>query len=186
MVILDEADFLTIQAQASLRNIIETFSRTTRFIMTCNYVERIIDPLQSRCQTFKIIPPTKKEVAAHLATICDIESISYEPTAIGKIVNRFYPDIRKMLNTIQSSSTGGELKIDDSLLISTGYMSTKKGERILQPEFGSGLQALLFEPNVDDFEDRIEETINKSLEQWLPYVTADEINKVLPETSSIN
>ena len=73
VVILDEADFLTIQAQASLRNIIETFSRTTRFILTCNYVERIIDPLQSRCQTIKVVPPTKKEVAVHLASICDKE-----------------------------------------------------------------------------------------------------------------
>ncbi len=63
VVILDEADFLTIQAQASLRNIIETYSRTTRFILTCNYVERIIDPLQSRCQVLKIIPPSKQEIA---------------------------------------------------------------------------------------------------------------------------
>lgn len=52
---------------------------------------------------------------------------------------------------------------------------TKRGERILQPEFGSGLQELLFEPNVDDFEGRIEDTINESLEQWLPYVTTEEI-----------
>jgi len=53
---------------------------------------------------------------------------------------------------------------------------TKRGERIIQPEFGSGLQALLFEPNVDDLEGRIEDTINDSLEQWLPYVTAEEID----------
>jgi phage baseplate assembly protein W len=53
---------------------------------------------------------------------------------------------------------------------------TKRGERILQPEFGSGLQSLLFEPNVSDLEGRIEDTINESLEQWLPYVTAEEID----------
>ena len=53
---------------------------------------------------------------------------------------------------------------------------TKRGERILQPEFGSGLQSLLFEPNVDDLEGRIEDTINDSLKQWLPYVTAEEID----------
>jgi phage baseplate assembly protein W len=53
---------------------------------------------------------------------------------------------------------------------------TKRGERILQPEFGSGLQELLFEPNVDDLEGRIEDTINETLEQWLPYVTAEEID----------
>src|SRR6056300_2015867 len=53
---------------------------------------------------------------------------------------------------------------------------TKRGERIIQPEFGSGLQALLFEPNVDDLEGRIEDTINDSLQQWLPYVTAEEID----------
>ena len=52
----------------------------------------------------------------------------------------------------------------------------RRGERILQPQFGSGLQSLLFEPNVDDLEGRIEDTINDSLKQWLPYVTADEIN----------
>ena len=66
VVVLDEADFITIQAQASLRNIIEQYSRSTRFILTCNYIERVIDPLQSRCHTIKILPPSKAEVAAHL------------------------------------------------------------------------------------------------------------------------
>ena len=128
VVILDEADFLTIQAQASLRNLIESFSRTTRFIMTCNYVERIIDPLQSRCQVLKIVPPTKKEVAVHLAGICDKEGIKYEPTAIGKIVNQYYPDLRKMLNSIQTSSNEGKLELDDSLLVSSSYLATILGE----------------------------------------------------------
>ena len=59
IVILDEADYLTPQAQATLRNTMETFSSSTRFILTCNYLERIISPLQSRCQTFEITPPSK-------------------------------------------------------------------------------------------------------------------------------
>ena len=153
VVILDEADFLTIQAQASLRNLIESFSRTTRFIMTCNYVERIIDPLQSRCQVLKIVPPTKKEVAVHLAKICDKEGIKYEPTAIGKIVNQYYPDLRKMLNTIQTSSTKGKLELDDSLLVSSSYLATILGElKKSKPSF-TGIRQIIANSNVDDFDE---------------------------------
>ena len=153
VVILDEADFLTIQAQASLRNIIETFSRTTRFILTCNYVERIIDPLQSRCQTIKVVPPTKKEVAVHLASICDKESISYEPKAIGKIVNKFYPDLRKMLNTIQASTIKNKLTLDDSLLVSTSYMTSIIEElKKTKPSF-TKIRQIIADANVDDFDE---------------------------------
>ena len=153
VVILDEADFLTIQAQASLRNIIETFSRTTRFILTCNYVERVIDPLQSRCQTIKVVPPTKKEVAVHLASICDKESISYDPTAIGKIVNKFYPDLRKMLNTIQASNIKNELILDDSLLVSTSYLSAILTElQENKPKFNT-IRQIIADSNIDDFEE---------------------------------
>ena len=121
VVILDEADFLTIQAQASLRNIIETFSRTTRFILTCNFVERIIDPLQSRCQVLKIVPPTKSDVARHVAHILDTESISYDLKDIASVVHKFYPDLRKILNTCQSSTFESTLKIDSSILVSGSY-----------------------------------------------------------------
>ena len=153
VVILDEADFLTIQAQASLRNIIETFSRTTRFILTCNYIERVIDPLQSRCQTIKVVPPTKKEVAVHLASSCDKESISYEPTAIGKIVNKFYPDLRKMLNTIQTSNIKNKLTLDDSLLVSTSYLSAILDElKKDKPKFNV-IRQIVADSNVDDFEE---------------------------------
>jgi len=153
VVILDEADFLTIQAQASLRNIIETFSRTTRFILTCNFVERIIDPLQSRCQTFKIVPPTKKEVAVHLASICDKESISYDLPAIGKVVNKFYPDLRKMLNTIQASNINNHLTIDDSLLVSASYLSALLNELKKTKPSIKEIRQIIQDSNIDDFEE---------------------------------
>jgi len=154
VVILDEADFLTIQAQASLRNLIESFSRTTRFIMTCNYVERIIDPLQSRCQVLKIVPPTKKEVAVHLAGICDKEGIKYEPTAIGKIVNQYYPDLRKMLNSIQTSSNEGKLELDDSLLVSSSYLATILGElRYTSSKSFVKIRQIIADSNIDDFDE---------------------------------
>ena len=104
VVILDEADFITIQGQAALRNVIETYSRTTRFILTCNFVERIIDPLQSRCQVLKIVPPSKADIAKHVASIIEKEEVEYEIDDIKVLVNQFYPDLRKMLNTAQLST----------------------------------------------------------------------------------
>lgn len=78
VVILDESDYLTRDAQAALRNLMETFSKSTRFILTCNYPEKVIDPIQSRCQTFEIIPPTKKDVAKRLNDILINEGIQFE------------------------------------------------------------------------------------------------------------
>ena len=66
VIILDEFDYMTPNAQAILRNLMETFSKHCRFILTCNYVEKVIDPIQSRCQTFQIVPPTKKDVAVQI------------------------------------------------------------------------------------------------------------------------
>ena len=62
VIILDEFDYMTPNVQPILRNLMETFSKHCRFILTCNYVEKVIDPIQSRCQTFQIVPPSKKEV----------------------------------------------------------------------------------------------------------------------------
>jgi replication factor C small subunit len=121
VVILDEADFLTIQAQASLRNVIEQFSRTTRFILTCNYVERIIDPIQSRCQVLKIVPPSKKECAIHVSGILEQEGIRFEMEDLAVIVNKCYPDLRKCLNSVQVSTHESKLTIDKEILVSSNY-----------------------------------------------------------------
>lgn len=122
VVILDESDYLTPNAQAALRNLMETFSKSTRFILTCNYVEKIIDPIQSRCQTFGITPPSKKEVALRMKTILDTEGVSYEMPDLAILVNSGYPDIRRVLNAAQRQVVNGVLKIDKTSTIQANYM----------------------------------------------------------------
>ena len=121
IIILDESDYLTPQAQATLRNVIETFSSSCRFIFTCNYLDRIISPLQSRCVAFGIIPPSKKEVGQHILQICEKEKIQYTKEDLGKIIITHYPDIRKILNTVQGSVKGGELILDSKSLVNTDF-----------------------------------------------------------------
>ncbi len=153
VVILDEADFLTIQAQASLRNVIETFSRSTRFIMTCNYVERIIDPLQSRCQVLKVIPPSKGDVAKHIAWILEEENTSFELQDIKTITNQFYPDLRKCLNTAQLSTQDNKLVIDKSVLVSSNYMTSILKELSNAKPKWREIRQIIANANVSDFEE---------------------------------
>ena len=153
VVILDEADFLTIQAQASLRNTIETFSRTTRFILTCNFIERIIDPLQSRCQVLKVVPPSKKEVAKHLREILNSEKTNFQIEALVNIVNTHYPDIRKMLNTIQLSTKDNELVLDESIMVSSNYIKQIIGELKNKKTDYRKLRQIIADSGVKDFEE---------------------------------
>ena len=158
VVILDEADFLTIQAQASLRNIIETFSRTTRFIMTCNFVERIIDPLQSRCHVLKIVPPTKKDVARHLAWVLDQEKIRYEMQDLVPLINQYYPDLRKCINTIQLSTMDNDLRLDQSILVSSNYIdkvinALSEGSKFNKIDCYKDIRQIIADANVDDFDE---------------------------------
>jgi replication factor C small subunit len=153
VIILDEADFLTIQAQASLRNIIETFSRTTRFILTCNYVERIIDPLQSRCHVLKIVPPSKQEIAYHLIDIFKKEEVDCSANDLKLIINQHYPDIRKMLNTLQMSVSGNEIVMDKSILVSNSYMAQVIKELQAKSPNWRTIRQIIADANVSDFEE---------------------------------
>ena len=121
VVILDESDFLTSLAQAALRNLMETFSKGTRFILTCNYPEKIIDPIQSRCQTFEIIPPSKKDVAKRLNDILINEGIQFEMQDLAVIVNSGYPDIRRVINAAQRQVINGKLVLDKQSSIESTY-----------------------------------------------------------------
>jgi DNA polymerase III delta prime subunit len=163
-ILTHNCDFLTLPAQASLRNIIETFSSTTRFIMTCNYVERIIDPLQSRCQVIKIVPPTKKDVAKHLVWIMEQEGIKFQLEDLKTIINRYYPDLRKCINTIQLHSSKGELTLDKSILVSTNYINNIIEElKLSKPNFIKIRQHIV-DSNVDDFEELFRSLYDKATE----------------------
>jgi DNA polymerase III delta prime subunit len=175
IIILDEADFLTIQAQASLRNIIETYSHTTRFILTCNYLERIIDPLQSRCQVLKITPPSKKEVAQHISDILYKEYINYEVSDLVLVVNKHYPDIRKILNTCQVNNVDGKLVIDDLILTSSNYTDTilKELKSVNKNSF-KNIRQILADSNLDDFEE-----IYRFLYDNLDEYTKDDVQQAM-------
>ena len=154
LIILDECDYMTPNAQAALRNVIETFSKTTRFILTCNYVDKIIDPIQSRCQIFNIVPPSKKEVASHLVKILDGENVKYEKDSLVTIINQSYPDIRRVINTTQRCVIGGVLKLDETTLVEHNYLSSivdiLKSSKNKKEKF-DGIRQLLADNHVRDF-----------------------------------
>ncbi len=118
---MDEFDYMTPNAQAILRNLMETFSKHCRFILTCNYVEKIIEPIQSRCQTFQITPPTKKDVAIQMSKILRAEDVQFDPKDLVPIIDSSYPDIRKIINTCQLNSLKGKLQVDVQNLLENDY-----------------------------------------------------------------
>ena len=155
VIILDECDYITPNAQAALRNLMETFSKNCRFILTCNYVERIIDPIQSRCQSFQIIPPDRKQVAQHLANILNNENIEYDVKDIATIVNSGYPDIRRVINGSQRQVVNGKLTIDENTITQNDY-KTKVLDILKTQDKKSSFQnirQLLADSKVTDFSD---------------------------------
>lgn len=123
VVILDEADKLTGDAQGALRNMLEAYSAYTRFILTCNYVEKIIAPIFSRMQGFEIRPVSKKEVALRLVEILTSENITFTQEDVVFIVNTYYPDIRKVINFAQQSAVNGKIKISKQNAIESDILN---------------------------------------------------------------
>ena len=155
VIILDEADYITPASQAALRNLMETFSKHCRFILTCNYVERIIDPIQSRCQSFQIIPPDRKQVAVHLGNILTKEQVESEIEDIVTIVNGGYPDIRRVINASQRQVVGGKLVIDEGMAIQNDYKNQVLDILKTQDKKNSfkNIRQLLADSKVTDFSD---------------------------------
>lgn len=105
VVLLDEADYLTINAQAILRGLMESYANTSRFILTCNYPNRIIPALHSRCQGFHVDKTDQTEFTARVATILVNENIDFDLDTLDTYVKVAYPDLRKCINSVQQNIT---------------------------------------------------------------------------------
>ena len=109
VVLLDEADYLSPNAQAALRGVMEEYHTTSRFILTCNYPNRIIPALHSRCQGFHIERIDQTEFTARVAEILIAEEITPDIDTLDTYVKATYPDLRKCINMIQMNSVSGQL-----------------------------------------------------------------------------
>lgn len=109
VILLDEADYLSQPAQAVLRGLIEQYANSVRFMLTCNYLHKIIPALKSRCETFIISKPERTEFTARAAKVLLTEGIDFDLDTLDDYVAGTYPDLRKCLSSLQSNSTSGKL-----------------------------------------------------------------------------
>jgi replication factor C small subunit len=109
VVLLDEADYLTPNAQAILRGVMEEYHTTARFILTCNYPNRIIPAIHSRCQGFHVAKVDQTEFTARVAEILITEAVDFDIDTLDTYVKATYPDLRKCINTVQMNSQEGKL-----------------------------------------------------------------------------
>lgn len=124
-VLLDEADYLSVNAQASLRGVSEKFSNTARFILTCNYSHKIIPALHSRCQGFHIEKLNEDEFISRAISILLEENITFDPLVLDMYVKSSYPDMRKCINSLQMNCIDGKLlapNADDETTSSQDYL----------------------------------------------------------------
>ncbi|HEX5978037.1 MAG TPA: replication factor C small subunit [Nitrososphaeraceae archaeon] len=111
IIILDEADEMTPEAQTALRRIIEDSSRTTRFIIICNYLSQIIEPIQSRCVVFRFTRLTNEDIVSHLKTICQKEGVKYDDKALTQIYEATTGDLRHSINMLQAAAGMGSVSM---------------------------------------------------------------------------
>jgi DNA polymerase III delta prime subunit len=110
VVLLDEADYITANGQAALRGVMETYADTARFILTCNYPNKIIPALHSRCQGFHMEKLDRVEFTARVATILVTENMIFDLDILDSYVTATYPDLRKCINSLQAACVNGELR----------------------------------------------------------------------------
>ena len=132
IIFMDEADALTSDAQAALRRTMEKFSKICRFILSCNYSSKIIDPIQSRCAVFRFKPLTKEDVSEFLNKIITNENIDIEPDALDALVHVARGDMRRAVNSLQVAASMGERIDVDTIYQTTGLANPEEVKKMLE------------------------------------------------------
>lgn len=171
-VILDEADYLNANStQPALRNFMEEFSKNCGFILTCNFKNRIIEPLHSRCSVidFKI---SKKDMAKlamqfmkRVANILSLENIEYDKATVAEVIQKHFPDWRRVLNELQRYSATG--KIDSGILANLQQISIKELVSMLKEKNFSGLRKWVGE-NLDNDQNGVFRQLYDTASEFLP------------------
>jgi len=123
IVFIDESDYISLNAQSVLRNLIESSSDTARFIFTCNYPEKLMEPLRSRFQMFEVKPPDIEMLEERAKLILGKEEIQFNDKDVKTIVKNSYPDIRKLIQSLQQNSLDGKLELGVGGIVSDTYKS---------------------------------------------------------------
>jgi replication factor C small subunit len=153
VVLLDEADYLSPNAQAALRGVMETYAHTARFILTCNYPNKIIPALHSRCQGFHIEKVDVTEFTARAATVLVEENIEFDLDTLDTYVKAAYPDLRKCLNTLQMNSTNGKLITPSGDSSSTGDWKLSAVELFKEGRINEARKLICSQARPEEMED---------------------------------
>lgn len=172
VVILDEADYLNPQSfQPALRSVMEEFSKNCSFILTCNYKNKLIDPIHSRCavKEFKINKDDRKKIIEQIykraVQILDAESVEYDGKVLANVVVKYFPDFRRILNELQSFSKANG-KIDEGILSFAGEINVTKLCAALKEKKWSNLRQWVVE-NTDADPSRVYRQVYDGLREHL-------------------
>jgi len=153
VVLLDEADFLSPNAQAALRGVMEEYHTTSRFILTCNYPNRVIPALHSRCQGFHIERVDQTEFTARVAEILMKENIQMDLDTLDTYVKATYPDLRKCINMVQMNSQDGQLNAPQKADMGTSDYKIQMVELFKQGKITEARKLVCSQVRPDEVED---------------------------------
>lgn len=188
IIFLDEADALTADAQAALRRTMEMYSKTCRFILSCNYISRIIEPIQSRCAVFKFRPVSKEAMKKRLLEICEKEGLEFDEEALDALIYISAGDFRKAINALQGASTLGKRITADAIYQITATARPEELKNLIEiamkGDFMSAreyLDRLMIEYGMsgeDIVSQLYREIISSNLEDQLKAILVDKLGEI--------